>query len=51
MKVRYTKCYMADCYIKETKKHWWSRWKIEMIGMLPVLYCYDNGKFYGMIDY
>ena len=47
MKTRFTKCFGAYYYVKEVKKHWWSRWEIEKeAGLLPVLYkrYYDNGK-------
>lgn len=47
MKTRFTKCFGAYYYVKEVKKHWWSRWEVEKeAGLLPVLYkrYYDNGR-------
>lgn len=46
MKTRYTKTYALDYYIKETKRHWWSRWEMERMVMLPLLYYRHEGKFY-----
>jgi len=40
MKERYVKCKAGGItyFIKEYKKHWWNRWKIEMEGNTPRIY-------------
>ena len=50
-KFRYVKCYGASLYIKEIKRHWFSRWTIEKEGgLLPCLYTRLDGVF-RLIDY
>lgn len=45
-KVKYTECAGARVFLKETKKHWWSRWEVERFGgIMPILYFYENGNF------
>ena len=37
MKDRYIEC-TGRLFLREIKKHWWSRWKIDRIGTMPKLY-------------
>ncbi len=51
MKEKYTKLYGLDYYIKERKKHWWSRWEIERFcSLLPYVYVRQKGKFILVTD-
>ena len=52
MKSRYRKLLACELYIKETKKHWWSPWKITCYGgAIPIAYRRVNGKFVRETDY
>ena len=37
MKERYIEC-TARLFIREVKKHWWSKWKIDNVGGMPIIY-------------
>ena len=44
-KVMYVTCLGTSLYIKQVKKHWWSRWEVETTGLFPVLYIRGDGKY------